>query len=120
MLCWMRPPDFWIQKLRIGPVGLTELIRLSIGVPPGHEQVQCNHGTGRCHASVFQHHHPTWKRPPRTPECAQVPLDVCGDNAHSPEDDQQRRGRPQKWQQPEKIPWEYDGSAYKRCCHWPG
>ena len=26
----------------------------------------------------------------------------------------------QKWQQPEKIPWEYDGSAYKRCCHWPG
>jgi len=52
--------------------------------------------------------------PPRTPECAEVPLDVCGDNAHSPDDDEQRRGRHQKWQQPEQIPWEYGGCAQKR------
>ena len=31
-----------------------------------------------------------------------MPLNVGGDNAHSPEDDQQRRGRGQKWQQREK------------------
>ena len=25
-----------------------------------------------------------------------------------------------KWQQPEKVPWEYGGCTQKRYCHWPG
>src|ERR1700687_1404002 len=91
-----------------------------LGIVVACEPAQCNHCTGRCHASVFQQHYPTRKRPPRTTKCAQVPHDVRGDNAHSPDDDQKRRGRRQKWQQPEEIPWEYDGCAQKRYCHWPG
>ncbi len=84
------------------------------------EPAQRNYCASRRHASVFQQHDPDRKRSPRTPKCAQMPHDVSGDNAHSPDDDQQRRGRRQKWQQPEKIPWEYGGCAQERCCHWPG
>jgi len=35
MLRWMKLPDFRIQKLRVGPPGVIELVRLVIAVTPG-------------------------------------------------------------------------------------
>jgi hypothetical protein len=43
--------------------------------------------TSSCNASVFQQHYPNRKRPPWTPQCAQVPHDISGDNAYSPHGD---------------------------------
>ena len=57
-----------------------------------HGPAQCNRGTGYCQATVLEQHDPTGKRPPRMPKCAHVPHNVNRDNAHSPDDDQQRRG----------------------------
>src|SRR3984893_3972817 len=62
MLCWMSPPGFRIQTSRVGPIGLTELVHLSIGYCRPHGPAQCNYDTGRCHASVFQQYYPARKR----------------------------------------------------------
>jgi hypothetical protein len=96
--------------------------RSAIGYPCNwrpRDPAQRDYCRGNGYASVFQQHYPTRERAPRSPKCAEVPHHVSGDNAHSPDYDQQSRGRRQKWQQPQKIPWEYDGRAQKRCCHGP-
>src|SRR2546425_9057248 len=114
------PPGFRDTEVACWPNSLTDLVHLSSGCRRPHEPTQCDHGTGACQASVFEQPDPTMMRPPWTPKCTQVPHNVNGDYAHSPDDDQQCRGRRQKWQQPEKVPWEYGGGAQKRCCHRAG
>src|SRR5712671_2806696 len=101
-------------------VAFTLLVRLPLECARSADTTQSNNCGSYYHTSIFQQHYPARKRPPWTPKCAQVPDDVNGDDAHCPDDDQQRRGRRQKWQQPEKVPREYDGRTQKRCCHWPG
>src|SRR6266849_5483767 len=120
MPCWMTHKGSWIQESHVAQLPSLYLVPLVLECGRSSGPAQSENCSGRCHAAVFQQHDPARKCPPRTPKCAQVPHDISGDNAHSPDDDQQRRGRPEKWQQPEKIPWEYNGCAQKRCCHRPG
>src|SRR5262249_32380700 len=84
------------------------------------ELAECNDGSGDCEASVLRQHDPTGERSPWMPESSQMPLHVSRDDAHSPNDEQQSRGRSQKWQKPEKIPGEYGRCEEEGCCHWPG
>src|SRR2546422_4649021 len=120
MSCWMTHKGSCIQESHVVQLPSLYLVRWALQGGRPADLAQSDNRGSYCHASEFQQHYPTRKRPPRTPKCAQVPLDVSGDNAHSPDGKQQRRGRRQEWQQPEKIPWEYDGCTQETCCHWPG
>src|SRR5258708_8286554 len=120
MSFWMTHKGAWIQEAHVLQLPSLYLVRLALECGRSCDPAQSDNCGSYCHESVFQQHYPARKRPPRTPKCAQVPLDVCGDNAHSPDDDQQRRGRHQKSQQPEQIPSEYDGPTQKTYCQGPG
>src|ERR1700704_145727 len=110
---------FLDTRIACDAVAFTLLVRLALECARSTDTAQSDNRGSDCHASVFQQHYPPRQRPPRTSKCAPVPHNVNGNNTHSPDDDRQRRGRRQKWQQPEKIPWEYGGGAQKKRCHLP-
>ena len=94
------------------------LVRRASGYRRSCEPAKNDNCTGRCHGSVFQQHNPS-RNQPRTTKRAQMPNVESWNDAHCPEDDRQRRGRPHERQQPEQIPWIYDWRTQKRCCHGP-
>src|SRR6266853_6168372 len=94
------------------------LVRCASGYRRSCEPAKNDNCTGRCHGSVFEQHNPS-RNQPRTTKRAQMPNVESWNDAHCPDDERHRRGRPYERQQPEQVPWIYHWRTQKRCSHGP-